>query len=165
MQRTWGAFFGRYGNFTAIQTAAIPLILDGKNVVLCSETASGKTDAVLAPLIECHLPPVRPPGLKILYLLPTRALINDLFARLAVPLDTLRVSHAVKTRDLDTFDPRHPADVLLTTPESLDSLLASEAKALVNVRAVIIDELHIFDGTVRGDQLRVVLNRLRQVRA
>src|SRR5216117_2211445 len=106
MQRTWGAFFGRHGNFTAIQIASIPLILDGKNVVLCAETASGKTAAVLAPLIERHLPPVRPLGLTILYLLPTRALINDLFARLDAPLDVLRVSWAVKTRDLDTFDPK-----------------------------------------------------------
>jgi len=165
LPRTWGAFFGQHGNFTTIQSAAIPLLLDGKNVVLCSETASGKTAAVLAPLIERHLPPIHLVGLTILYLLPTRALINDLFARLAAPLDMLRVSHAVKTHDFDTFDPKHPADLLLTTPESLDALLASETKVFINVRAVVIDELHLFDGTVRGDQLRVLLNRLRQVRS
>jgi len=165
LPRTWGAFFGRYGSFTAIQLAAIPLILVGENVVLCAATASGKTEAALAPLIERHLLPVRPACLSLLYLLPTRALINDLSIRLTVPLDRLRVTHAVKTRDLDTFDPKRPADVLLTTPESLDSLLASETKALILVRAIVIDELHTFDGTVRGDQLRVLLNRLRQVRA
>ncbi len=165
LPRTWGAFFGRYGSFTPIQVAAIPLLLDGENVVLCATTASGKTEAALAPLIERHLPPVRLACLSILYLLPTRALVNDLSARLAAPLDVLRVSHAVKTHDFNNFDPKHPADLLLTTPESLDSLLASETKALINMRAVVIDELHIFDGTVRGDQLRLLLNRLRQVRA
>ena len=165
LPRTWGAFFGRHGNFTPVQSAAIPLLLDGENVVLGAATASGKTEAALAPLIEQHLPPLRPPGLTILYLLPTRALINDLAARLAAPLDALRVSYAVKTHDLDSFDPKHPADLLLTTPESLDALLASAPKTLIDVRAVVIDELHIFDGTVRGDQLRVLLNRLRQVRA
>ena len=164
LPRTWGAFFGRYGSFTSVQSAAIPLLLDGENVVLCAATASGKTEAALAPLIEHHLPPVRPTSLTILYLLPTRALINDLARRLAAPLDMLRVSCAVKTRDLDSFDPRHPSDLLLTTPESLDALLASETKALVGLRAIVIDELHVFDGTVRGDQLRVLLNRLRQVR-
>ena len=164
LPRTWGAFFGRHGNFTPVQSAAIPLLLDGENVVLGAPTASGKTEAALAPLIEQHLSPLRPPGLAILYLLPTRALINDLAARLAAPLDGLRVSYAIKTHDLDSFDPKHPADLLLTTPESLDALLAAAPKTLIGVRAVVIDELHIFDGTVRGDQLRVLLNRLRQVR-
>jgi hypothetical protein len=72
---------------------------------------------------------------------------------------------AVKTRDLDTFDPRRPADLLLTTPESLDALLATKPKTLTHVAGVVLDELHVLDGGARGDQLRVLLNRLRQVRA
>jgi ATP-dependent Lhr-like helicase len=163
--RTWGAFFGRYGSFTPAQIAAIPPLLAGENVLLCAATASGKTEAALAPLIEHYLPPARPiPHLTLLYLLPTRALIHDLQNRLAVPLDVLRVSCAVKTHDFNSFDPKRPADILLTTPESLDSLLSAHPRALVDVRAVVIDEIHVFDGTVRGDQMRVVLNRLRQVR-
>jgi ATP-dependent helicase Lhr and Lhr-like helicase len=166
LTRTWGAFFGRYGNFTPAQTAGIPPLLDGENILLCAATASGKTEAALAPLIERYLPPLRPtPRLTLLYLLPTRALINDLRYRLAAPLDALRISSAMKTRDFDTFDPKRPADLLLTTPESLDSLLTAHASTLNAVRAVVIDEIHVFDGTVRGDQLRVLLNRLRQVRA
>ena len=166
LPRTWGPFFGRHGNFTAAQLAAMPLLLAGNNVILCAATASGKTEAALAPLIERFLPASRPgPQLTILYLLPTRALINDLWRRLAAPLAALRVSVAVKTRDLNTFDPKRPADLLLTTPESLDSLLALQPRVLIDVRAVIIDELHVFDGAVRGDHLRVLLNRLRQVRA
>lgn len=166
LPRTWGPFFGRHGNFTAAQLAAMPLLLEGHNVILCAATASGKTEAALAPLIERHLPAQRAsPQLTILYLLPTRALINDLWRRLAAPCEALRVSIAVKTRDLNTFDPKRPADLLLTTPESLDSLLASQPRTLIDIRAVVIDELHVFDGSVRGDQLRVLLNRLRQVRA
>lgn len=165
LPRTWDAFFGRHGNFTSIQLQAIPLLLDGQNVLLHAGTASGKTEAALAPLIERHLPADRPERqLTLLYLLPTRALINDMFARLAAPLNTLRLTAAVKTRDFNTFNPRRPTDVLLTTPESMDSLMASEAKTLIGVRAIIIDELHIFDSSVRGDQLRVLLNRLRALR-
>lgn len=166
LPRTWGPFFGRHGNFTAAQLAAMPLLLEGQNIILCAATAGGKTEAALAPLIERHLPASRPGGrLTILYLLPTRALINDLWRRLAAPCEALRVSIAVKTRDLNTFNAKRPAELLLTTPESLDSLLASQPRALVDVRAVVIDELHVFDGGVRGDQLRLLLNRLRQVRA
>jgi ATP-dependent Lhr-like helicase len=166
LPRTWSPFFAQHGTFTPAQLAAIPPLLDGRNLILCAPTASGKTEAALAPLIERHLQPERTAAaLAILYLLPTRALINDIAHRLATPLERLRVRMAVKTRDLDTFNPRAPAELLLTTPESLDALLAARPKTLANVRAVVIDELHIFDGTVRGDQLRGVLARLRQVRA
>ena len=165
LPRTWSPFFARHGNFTPAQLAAIPPLLDGQNVMLCAPTASGKTEAALAPLIERHLPPTRnTQQLTLLYLLPTRALIADVASRLATPLERLRVRLAVKTRDLDDFDPQRPADLLLTTPESLDALLAKQPKTLIHVAGVVIDELHVFDGEARGDQLRVVLNRLRQVR-
>jgi len=166
LPRTWSPFFARHGSFTPAQLAAIPPLLDGLNVVLCAATASGKTEAALAPLIERHLPPDRHGSrLTILYLLPTRALITDIANRLDAPLERLRVRLAVKTRDLDTFDPRHPADLLLTTPESFDALLATQARTLIHVAGVVLDELHVLDGTARGDQLRVLLHRLRQIRS
>jgi len=165
LPRTWGAFFGQHGNFTSAQIAAIPTVLEGKNVLLCAPTASGKTEAAIAPLIENYLPASRATSeLTILYLLPTRALINDLWARLAAPFDALHISLTVRTHDFNNFNPQHPSDVLLTTPESLDALMCAHAKVLCGVRAVIIDELHIFEGSVRGDQLRTLLQRLRQIR-
>jgi len=166
LPRTWSPFFARHGTFTPAQLAAIPLLLDGANVMLCAPTASGKTEAALAPLIERHLPPDRSESrLTLLYLLPTRALIADIANRLDAPLERVRVRLAVKTRDLDSFDPQRPADLLLTTPESLDALLATRPRMLTHVAGVVLDELHVLDGEARGDQLRVLLNRLRQVRA
>jgi ATP-dependent Lhr-like helicase len=165
LPRTWPAFFERHGTFTPAQARAIPLLLDGANLLLCAPTASGKTAAALAPLIERHCPPLRPPGqLRILYLAPTRALANDLRARLAHPLGTLGLRLGVKTRD-SAFDRARPPDVLITTPESTDSLLAADARLFAQLRAVVLDELHLFDGTPRGDQLRVLLGRIRRVRA
>jgi ATP-dependent Lhr-like helicase len=164
LPRTWPAFFERHGSFSATQVAAIPLVLDGSNVVVCAATASGKTAAVLAPLIERHCPAVRPPHtLRILYLVPTRALVNDLRHRLEHPLQTLGITLGVKTRD-NTFRANRPPDLLLATPEAVDSLLAGRASLFRQLRAIVIDELHLFDGTPRGDQLRVLLNRLCQVR-
>src|SRR5205085_11030447 len=43
LPRTWLAFFERHGNFTAVQLATIPPLLDGHNVIVCAPTASGKT--------------------------------------------------------------------------------------------------------------------------
>lgn len=165
LPRTWPAFFERHGSFTAAQLAAIPPLLDGANLLLCAPTASGKTTAVLAPLVERHCPPRRPPGkLRILYLTPTRALVSDLRGRLAHPLGSLGVRLGVKTSD-GAFTPGRPPDLLITTPESLDALLAAHARLFAGLRAVVIDELHGFDGTPRGDQLLALLARLARVRA
>src|SRR5688500_15550541 len=91
LPRTWSAFFGRHGNFTAVQLVTIPALLDGQNLIVSAATASGKTEAAFAPLIERHCPPrprsaVQP---AILYLTPTRALVNDQGLRLSHPLRQL----------------------------------------------------------------------------
>ena len=126
----------------------IPALLDGKNIILCAPTAGGKTEAAVAPLIELHCPPLRTRhGPRILYLTPTRALANDLAARLAHPLESLGLTLGIKTRDQSTFRPNRPPDLLLTTPESADSMLATQAKIFANLRAIVIDELHLFDRT------------------
>ena len=163
LPRTWPAFFARHGSFSAAQLAAIPALLDGANAIICAPTASGKTAAALAPLIERHCPPASS-GLRILYLTPTRALANDLAVRLAHPLESLGLALGVKTGDT-AFRPRRPPTVLITTPESADSLLSSNARLFANLRAIVIDELHLFDRSPRGDQLRVILNRIRWIRA
>ncbi len=166
LDRTWAAFLARHGNFTDTQFAAIPPLLDGSNVMLCAPTASGKTEAALMPLIERYLPPdANYPSPVILYLTPTKALVNDLQTRLSQPLAALRLDLGVKTRDVNTLGRNKPPAVLITTPESCDSLLAKEPKTFINTRAVVLDELHLFDSTPRGDQLRVVLNRIRRIRS
>ena len=165
LPRSWPAFFARHGRFTPAQLAAIPPLLDGADLLLCAPTASGKTAAVLAPLIERHLPPDRPPvPLAMLYLVPTRALANDLRTRLAHPLGSLGLRLAVKTHE-NPFAAGASADLLITTPEGADALLATQPGRFAGLRALVIDELHLFDGTPRGDQLRVLLRRLRQIRA
>ena len=166
LPRTWPAFFERHGNFTAVQVAVIPAVLDGQNVIVGAATASGKTEAVVAPLIERYCSPDRSHrGLQILYITPTKALVNDIAARLGPPLESLGLSRGVRTYDVSTFRPKRPANLLITTPESADSLLASSPQLFTGLRAIVIDELHLFDGTPRGDQLRVILNRIRRIRA
>ena len=165
LPHTWDAFFARFGRFTEIQAQAIEPLLKGHNCVIVSATASGKTEAALAPLLELHKQH-RPPKhkLSLLYLVPTRALARDLARRLAQPLEKLAIGLRVKTGDEPALNTERPPEVLLTTPESLDSLLTNAPRMLKDLRAVVIDELHIFDNTVRGDQLRILLNRLRRLK-
>ena len=91
LPHTWEALFARFGRFTEIQAQAIGPLLDGRNCVLVSDTASGKTEAALAPLLERYkqTPQVERPGLAILHIVPTRALARNLARRLSRPLERL----------------------------------------------------------------------------
>jgi len=161
LTRTWLPFFFRFGKLLPVQIETIPRILEGDNVVVCSPTASGKTEAIVAPMCERILDlKQRLLGLVVLYITPTRALANDLKERLWAPLRDVGLSMALKTSDSPAFDPT--SNLLITTPESFDSLMCRQHKALQNIRYVVLDELHLIDNTFRGDQTRILLERLRE---
>jgi ATP-dependent Lhr-like helicase len=169
LARTWDPFFARFGRLTAPQRAAIPPILAGEDVLLCAATASGKTEAACAPLVERYIGRAAP--WTILYVSPTRALINDLYARLQPPLAALGLRLDRRTSDHRADAERVPGtNVLLTTPESLDSLLCRgrrrrpDGHALAGVVAVVLDEIHLLHGGPRGEQVRWLLERLRRLR-
>jgi len=164
LKRTWTPFFSRFGRLTEVQVKSIPVILEGRNLVVISPAASGKTEAVVAPAVE-RLLPDRRDRFSILYVSPTRALVNDLFRRLSEPLQYLELALARKTGDHPAIDESKLPFMLITTPESFDSLLCRHTRIFKELSAVILDELHLLDNTPRGDQLRVLLERLRLVNA
>ncbi len=162
LRYTWFPFFSRFGKFTPIQEEAIPFVLNGENLVLISPAASGKTEAVVAPLVEQMIEKGKK-DFAILYISPTRALVNDLFRRLEEPFKLLNLPLAVKTGDRPSFKVKELPFILLTTPESFDSLLSRHPAVFDRLGAVILDELHLLDHTPRGDQLRILLERLRRI--
>ena len=171
LPHTFDAFLSRFGQFTAIQELALEPLLSGKNCVLAAATASGKTEAALAPILERHQQQrfktnshPQTSTVKFLYIVPTRALARDIARRIETPLKKMSIGLAIKTSDETALKPSRPPEFLITTPESLDSLLANRPKMLRDVRAVVLDELHLYDDSPRGDQLRILLNRLRRLR-
>ena len=167
------AFFGSFCELREIQRRAVPPIRLGRNVLVASATASGKTEAILAPLIARTLEeaPGEVPRVRVLLIAPTRALVNDLTARVEGPLNRLGVTCGRQTSD--HRDKGKEPFVLVTTPESFDSMLVRDAKLqagrmvdhlLAGVMSVFVDEAHLFDGTPRGDQLSWLLGRLRRLR-
>jgi len=98
LKNTWTPFFGQFGKFLPIQIKTIPLVLGGKNLIVSSPTASGKTEAIVAPIIERCIQE-KWEGLSILYISPTRALVNDIEKRLKGILTECNVSLSVKTGD------------------------------------------------------------------
>jgi len=159
LERTYAPFFGRFGRLTQIQSALIPTLIKGINAVGIAPAASGKTEAGFAPIVERILTGDKNP-LSVLYVAPTRALINDIEKRIRDPLTSLGLSLAVRTGDRPELHSKHPENVVLTTPESLDSLLCRYPRIWKDTRAVILDEIHLLDNTYRGDQLRILLRRL-----
>lgn len=163
LPRTWYAFLARHPRPRPIQARSAEPILAGRAVLLASATASGKTEAYAAPLVERWLEDMRAGRLRVLVVSPTRALVNDLARRLEIPLRRCGVRIQRRTGDHPRPLEGSQAGILLTTPESLDSLLARHARHLGAVRAVVLDELHVLEGNARGDQLRILLERLDRV--
>ena len=168
------AFFGGFRRLRTVQREAATPIHAGRDTLVTSATASGKTEAILAPLVARLLSQdiSRTGVVRLLVVAPTRALVNDLAARTEGPLARLGLSCGRQTSDQRQKGQR--PFTLITTPESFDSMLVRDGCSaggqfaghlLAGVRAVFIDEAHLFEDTARGDQVCWLLGRLRRLRA
>lgn len=167
------AFFGDFQNLRSVQRATIQPVFEGRNVLVAAATASGKTEAVVAPLVA-RLMATGSAGkrTRLLVIAPTRALVNDLFERLHNRLSQIGWSCGRQTSDHRQREAS--PNVLITTPESFDSTLVNgfiyDANhrpinhLLAAVEAVFLDEAHFFASTLRGDQLRFLVQRLARLR-
>jgi ATP-dependent Lhr-like helicase len=158
-----GVFFGQFSGLRPMQVAAIESLCAGRNIVLSAGTGSGKTEAVVAPLISQY----RSVALQedcpvLLYVCPTKALINDLARRLEPPLERLSLSLAVRHGDRNDLRNGGTAHVILTTPESLGILITQNHESLKTIRAVVLDEVHLLYNNQRGLMTAVLLHRLRR---
>jgi ATP-dependent Lhr-like helicase len=152
---------------TEPQEKTIPKILEGKNVLLISPTATGKTEAAFLPILSMLLQEPQVPGIKVLYITPLRALNRDMLERLEWWCNNLDIKLAVRHGDTETKErtrqARSPPDILITTPETLQAILSGwiMCQHLQSVKWVIIDEVHEMADSKRGSQLSLALERLR----
>ncbi len=159
-----------WGDLRPLQDAAVRPILDGQDALLLAPTAGGKTEAAMFPVLT-RMADQSWMDVSVLYLCPLKALLNNLTPRLADYTGWLGRSAAVWHGDVDSAARRQikiaRPDVLLTTPESVESMLVSELvdarTFLGGVRAVVIDEVHAFAGDDRGWHLLAVLARLERI--
>ncbi|MGL4552944.1 MAG: DEAD/DEAH box helicase [Gemmataceae bacterium] len=174
--REW--FRHHVGSPTHPQRLGWPSIAAGRHTLILAPTGSGKTlAAFLACLDHLWRQPDLPRGVRVLYVSPLKALNNDIHRNLQRPLDgvaaaALALGHplptleaAVRTGDTTTAErqrqSRRPPHVLITTPESLNLLLTSQAReTLRGVTHVIIDEIHALCPNKRGVFLALLLERL-----
>jgi ATP-dependent Lhr-like helicase len=167
-----------------VQVAAWPHINTGAHTLLLAPTGSGKT---LAAFLACldrlgALPEKTPPGVRVVYISPLKALAYDIERNLRVPLAGIEGAAAalgrpfrapriaVRTGDTPAAERRQmlrrPADILITTPESLYLMLGSGVReTLRSVETVIVDEIHALAPTKRGAHLSLSLERLTALTA
>jgi helicase len=140
-------------------------VLEGKNLVLASPTASGKT--LVAEL--CILQHVLEHRGKAIYLAPLRALASEKFkefqrySAIKKPNGDY-VRAGISTGDYDSSDPwlgRY--DIILCTNEKADSLLRHKAPWMSELTLVVADEVHLLTEQNRGPTLEVVLTRLTEI--
>ena len=154
-----------------IQVAAAEVIFDSDdNLILCSDTASGKTEAVFFPILS-QIEGGGAGTVEVLYIAPLKSLINDQFERIdallrdsGIPVfhwhGDVAASHKNKLI-------KNPAGVLQITPESLESMLMNRRSDIIRLfgglKYVIIDEIHTLMGVDRGNQILCQLDRIREI--
>ncbi len=178
--RQW--FKQAFGGPTDIQRRGWPVIARGEHSLLIAPTGSGKTLAAFLSAIDRCLktPSDAPPGIRILYVSPLKALVYDVERNLRSPLVGVRhtagrlgtavrdIDVDVRTGDTSQRDRRRqarlPSDILVTTPESLFLVLGSNAReTLRTVHTVIVDEVHALAPNKRGSHLALSLERLTEL--
>lgn len=163
-KRVATAFYGRFNAIRQSQQEVIEPLIGGHNIVLTSGTGSGKTEAVVAPIISrYYLNALVNNELFLIYISPTKALVNNLLKRLQLPLMSLGLQIGIRHGDRDDLKKKKLPNVLITTPESLDVILCRKDPCLNKVKAIILDEVHILYNTQRGLQLSILIKRLESV--
>ena len=180
--RAW--FEATFESPTPAQAQGWPAIASGEHTLIQAPTGSGKTLAAFLWTLDrlCHqaLPPTGQ-RCRLLYISPLKALAYDIERNLRAPLagihhTAVRLGMAppptlttfMRTGDTPASDRqkmvRRPADILITTPESLYLMLTSAARQrLTSVQWVIVDEVHAVAGNKRGAHLAISLERLEEI--
>lgn len=150
-----------------VQELAGEAILEGRNAVVLAPTAGGKTEASMFPVLASLLAEPRE-GVGAVYVAPIKALLNNQEERLGLYTEMVGLRRFVWHGDvLDSARKRflrEPAELLMTTPESLEVMLLSPrvpvAKLFAHLRFLVVDEVHALSGTDRGAHLLSVFERV-----
>ena len=159
------------------QTQTWTAFLQGKNGLLNAPTGSGKTYALWLPIVLNYIknnPDYKTkhtPGLKAIWITPLRSLsveikqaaervVHDLGTKMTVGIRSGDTSASERAKQKGKMP-----DLLVTTPESLQLLLATKGydKIFGNCTAIVIDEWHELLGTKRGVQTELALSRLKSI--
>ncbi|ELR68864.1 Helicase domain protein [Fulvivirga imtechensis AK7] len=163
------------------QQEAWEAYLSGYHGLVNAPTGSGKTYSLVMPILLEFLNEQAASGatkksraghgLRAIWITPIKALAREISNSAQKAVDGLGIDWHVKLRTGDTSSAerekmkKSPPEFLITTPESLQLMLAQKgyAKFFENLRAVVCDEWHELMGSKRGVQMELALSRLKTV--
>ncbi len=132
-----------YTEPTPIQRQAIPVVLEGRDLIGCAETGTGKTAAFLLPILQ-NLAPTRRPGVRVLILAPTRELANQIQEnyRALNRAKEIRAVTLIGGANLraQIAELRRRPTVVIATPGRLLDLIDRGALSLSTVEVLVLDE-------------------------
>jgi ATP-dependent RNA helicase RhlE len=132
-----------YREPTPIQKQAIPVVLEGRDLIACAETGTGKTAAFLLPILNKLITGKRPVGTKVLVLAPTRELANqtDAFCRQVAPRDITCTSIIGGTGyGKQTAALRQRPTIIVATPGRLIDFMEQGLVDLSGLTTLVMDE-------------------------
>ncbi|HLD97413.1 MAG TPA: DEAD/DEAH box helicase [Candidatus Nanoarchaeia archaeon] len=134
-------------------------LLDGKNLLVCTPTASGKT--LIAELAAVSA--VLSMKGKAIYVVPLKALATEKYNDFKKRYGSF-IRVGISIGDLDSADPYlADYDLIICTAEKLDSLIRHHAPWIRMVAVVVVDEIHVLNDTGRGPTLEILITILRQL--
>jgi DEAD/DEAH box helicase domain-containing protein len=157
-----------YSHLYSHQDHAINMIRNGRDVVLVTPTASGKTLCYNLPVLNSIL---EEPETRALYIFPTKALAQDQMHEVQGIIAKLKADIKTYTYDGDTPDDarqaiRKQGHVVVTNPDMLHAGILPHhtkwQKLFANLKYVVIDELHVYRG-VFGSHFTNVIRRLKRI--
>ncbi len=150
------------------QAHAMELVRSGRDIVLVTPTASGKTLCYNLPVLQKI---IEEPETRALYLFPTKALAQDQMHEVHSLIGELNADIKTYTYDGDTPDDarqsiRRQGHVVVTNPDMLHTGILPHhtkwQKLFANLRYIVVDELHVYRG-VFGSHLTNVFRRLKRI--
>jgi ATP-dependent helicase Lhr and Lhr-like helicase len=153
------------------QLEMLAAAVDGRHALLVAATGAGKTLAGFFPTLSELIAEPDFNTLHTLYISPLKALAVDVQRNLLTPVEEMGLPIRIETRTGDTPSEKKarqrvkPPHILLTTPESLSLLLSHEDSVLMftGLKRIIVDEIHAFANSKRGDLLALSIARLQKL--
>lgn len=144
----------------------------GYSGLISAPTGSGKTLSLMVPILVAATQKPKEAGVKAIWITPIRALAREIeqSGLRTIELFGFKLSIGVRTGDSTSAErsrqSKNPPDLLITTPESLQLLIAAKNHEhyFRNLTILVADEWHELIGTKRGVQMELALSRLRSIK-